>query len=99
MGWERRRNGMYYYEKQRKGKRVVSRYIPGKVHAQKEAELQRLTEERRQYEKKEEQQRRKELAAIEKEAGTVEDSINRLLTALLAANGYHTRKGEWRKRR
>ena len=95
MGWENRKGGKYYYHKTRIGSRVKSFYLGNSMHAYK---LRAVMEERRREDKafrkmvEEEKKKDSELKAHH-------ELVNQLADAVLILNGYHTHKGEWRKKR
>jgi len=99
MGWERRGGGMYYYRKRRQGDRVVSEYVGSGPLAELASALDELTREEQSLQRERMQQEREAIRAVD---AHVEDActVIRLLTysALLVA-GYHTHRGQWRKRR
>jgi hypothetical protein len=101
MGWELRKGKLYYYQKTRIGKRIVSRYLAGErgVLAAKLVELDR---ERRALEREARaEERAKERAAFEDspELATFYEQVRLLLDAATLAAGYHRHKHQWRKRR
>lgn len=97
MGLEWRWHRLYYYEKQRRGSRVVSKYVAGGEFARLMADSQRLLAEQRR-------QQRVQVAAVRIEQQTIVTHTNvagahmRLLVAgVLVSNGYHQHKRQWRK--
>lgn len=99
MGWEERKGWLYYYEKERVGGKVVSRYIGTGTLAEACAVINES--ERRKHQLKRKALRR-ERQALEKEATLIRDHVDqiRALThAVLIAEGYHMHKGQWRKSR
>jgi hypothetical protein len=103
MGWETRRNGKrYYYEKERQGNRVVSRYIGAGALASLVAEINQLRQQRRQQERWEAQQARNaftELAATPEAITLLLEDARRATAAALVEAGYHQHKRQWRKKR
>jgi len=99
MGWEERKGRLYYYRKRREGNRVVSEYLGSGELAGAIAALDQIEREEREYKRWVERQERE---ALDREAGQVDevlDLIRTLTHAALIASGYHTHKGQWRKRR
>ena len=94
MGWEKRGNRLYYYEKIRLGDQVVSRYVGTEENADliNDAILHRqmLKQQRRQERLKSEQ----ELAA----ARAIQETTSALLKATMLASGFRLHRGSWRKR-
>jgi len=99
MGWEKRPGGRYYYRKVRRGGRVVSEYVGTGVMAQAIAEL--LEEDRleRELERRQREREREDFAATDRMLAAREDTVRALVRGFLVAYGYHTHKGQWRKRR
>jgi len=99
MPWEERRGRKYYYRKRRIGGRVMSEYIgTGPVAepaaALDESKRQAREEERELFRREQEKQR-----AIDQEVDRVCRLIQNLTYGTLLVHGFHTHKGEWRKRR
>lgn len=103
MGWELRKGKPYYYQKERQGNKVVSRYIGAGPLAPLIAEITQLDRERRKHQRTEVQIVRNELAELATDAPELTlllaDARSAVEQALQAA-GYHQHKrGEWRKQR
>ena len=99
MGWEERGGRRYYYRKRREGRRVVSEYVGGGPLAE---EIAEMLEGEREYEEVVRRRRQRERAALEAEAAEVRavgELVRTITHAALLAGGYHTHKGQWRKRR
>jgi hypothetical protein len=99
MGWEQRSDNRYYYRKKRIGDRVVSEYIGRGELAELIAELDALDRARRQTEREAWRQERVKVEAIDRRLAEVQEAILTLIRAWLLVAGYHTHKGQWRKRR
>ena len=100
MGWENRRNGSYYYRKERFGSRVVSSYV-GNGHT---AELiGQLSSAYRSEEQLEHQMQTAKIEAMKAEDSALDELFNLsldLMKAELTAEGFHQHdRGEWRKSR
>ncbi len=92
MAWETRNGQRYYYRKRREGKRVVSEYQGRAEVAELSAQCDAYARQRREAERAEAEALDRMLAEL--------SSLLRLLThATLIANGYHTHKGQWRRKR
>jgi hypothetical protein len=98
MGWEMRGNGQYYYRKRRRGRRVVSEYVPSSIamlieglDAEKRNERERL----RQSERIE----RERLRAVNQVVDEVGEYVRPIVERALIDNGFHRHKGQWRKKR
>ena len=99
MAWERRGDGLYYYQSERENGRVRKRYVGrGEVaelvaHAD---ETRRAVRERRRREERAELERARQIS----EAGAGLDAVAEVLAwAEMVAAGYHDHKGECRRRR
>ena len=99
MAWERRGDGLYYYQSEGENGRVRKRYVGrGEVaelvaHAD---ETRRAVRERTRRAERAELERARELS----EAGAELDAAAEILArAEMVASGYHNHKGEWRRRR
>jgi len=100
MAYENRGNNIYYYKKEREGKRVVSKYYGKGEFASLIAQMNELEADSRDHKRYEEQHRRKKAEEFEKELVEIEVAFNDLITAHLLTNGYHqTDSREWRKKR
>lgn len=95
MGWEKRRRKKYFYHKTRIGPRVESFYVGNNILAY---SIQAIMEKKRREEEayrtmvEREKKRDSEIKAYH-------ELVNQLADAVLVLNGYHTHKGEWRKKR
>jgi hypothetical protein len=99
MSWEQRGNATYYYRKKRHGDRVVSEYV-GRSELAQFAALMDSNEKRD----------RKRMRAAMRETHTTEERADELLLEFekmvqvltrgyLIAQGCHTHKGQWRRKR
>ena len=99
MAWEERNGNLYYYRKRRQGNRVVSEYV-GKgawIHAM--ATLEKRERDRLRYEHWKKRQEINEYEDMRSRLNGAMDSVRDLVQAALLLNGYHTHKGQWRKKR
>lgn len=99
MAWEKRRGKEYYYRKIRIGDRVVSEYVGTGPVAEAAAaidERERLAREeaREQWRRERERQR-----AIDEAVDRACRLTRTLVDAVLLLRGYHTHRGQWRKKR
>lgn len=95
MGWEKRNGKDYFYLKMRDGNRVDSIYVGNNLRAHlihRKMELERAAEAAVQEENTAIRKTNTELEALHK-------LVNKLANAALLMKGYHTHKGEWRKKR
>jgi hypothetical protein len=95
MSWEQRGNRRYYYRKRREGDRVISEYVGAGELAETAVAIDALEREIRRAER----QRRAERRALDAQIDEVCDLIRALTFAELLVSGYHTHKGQWRRRR
>jgi len=99
MGLETRGNGQYYYRKKREGKRVVSEYVGGGEWAHAVYTLEAIDREEREYEHAIRKRDIDQERMTNREIDALGDMIRALTGAVLLANGYHTHKGTWRRKR
>ena len=99
MGWERRGDNLYYYRKRREGGHVVSEYVGRGEVAELIADLDMLEKARREAEREDWRQEQAEITTLDQMLDEVEGVIRTLTRAYLLAAGYHTHKGQWRRRR
>jgi len=97
MSWEQRGNATYYYRKKRRGKRVVSEYVGRGKAAQYTALMDGSGKRLRAHIRAARQK------ATEKHADELllefEKMVQVLTRAYLIAQGCHTHKGQWRRKR
>lgn len=99
MGWEKRGNQYYYYRKKRVGKKVISEdYGAGPV-AEKIAQEDELVRQKRKNDQQAWLYRQAEFRAIDGALDFMESITRALIHAHLLLAGYHTHKGQWRKKR
>lgn len=99
MGIEKRRNNLYYYRKRRVGGRVVSEYVGCGELAYLAAHWDNLEREQQHEERSRLNKMRAEQAASERQLADLEQTISTLVQGILLAEGYHTHKGQWRRKR
>jgi hypothetical protein len=100
MGLERRGTRTYYYEKARRGGRVVSRYVGGGELAILAREVDRLLRQERDSEWLDEAIRVEDIEAGDRLARAYFDAVEAVARAAVEAAGYRRHNpGEWRKRR
>jgi hypothetical protein len=101
MGWELRKGKLYYYQKTRIGKHIISRYMSGE-RGELAAKLVEIDRERRALERAqraEERARERAAMADSPELAAFYKQTRLLLDAATVAAGYHRHKHQWRKRR
>ncbi len=99
MGWEKRGGKLYYYRKRRVGDRVVSDYIGAGPLAELLAIEDEFEREEREAQREAWKQERDAILADDKMVDDVVDQVRTLTRAWLLAHGYHTHKGQWRRKR
>ncbi len=99
MAWEKRGNREYYYQKRREGDRVISEYIGSGRFALLIAKKNKLEQERRWQKRIAERAAHDADRALVREVDRISRLVQTLTAAVLLTNGYHTHKGQWRKRR
>lgn len=99
MGWEQRGNKKYYYRKRREGDRVVSEYVGSGPLAELASTLDNLTRQEQSLQREQMQREREAIRALDTEVEDVCTVIRVLTYGALLAAGYHTHKGQWRKKR
>ena len=99
MGWEKRGAGTYYYRKRRIGLSVVSEYIGSGSFAELIAQfdiIERAQARKRRMEIKQLIEADRE---IDRELDHHGDLVRAITHSVMLDFGYHTHKGQWRKRR
>lgn len=102
MGWEKRGNRSYYYQKRREGNRVVSEYVGSGRVAELAARLQELQHNGEETDRSAMhggRLSRREIEELDREIAQMCNLIQSLTEMTLTANGYHKHKGEWRHKR
>ena len=99
MGLEQRGNGIYYYQKKRRGSRVVSEYV-GRGEL---AQFAALINDREKRDRERMRETMREPHATEEHADELllefEKMVQVLTRGYLIAQGCHTHKGQWRRKR
>jgi hypothetical protein len=98
MGWEKRRNGYYYYRKRRVNGRVRSEYVGRGDVAQISVEIIQDDQRDRKTGREARHCARQAEAEIDRQLANVDAALSALTNAHLHAEGYHKHKGQWRKR-
>jgi hypothetical protein len=99
MGWETRGNGRYYYRKQRVGGKVYSEYVGAGLLAEASAILDQNERDRLAATRATEREAQKADHATDWELDQLGNVIRTITAASLVAGGYHTHKGQWRRKR
>ena len=99
MAWEQRSGSSYYYRKERRGKRVVSRYIGGgligQICADNDAQERQKRKMEHSFLKADRLQEEETDAHMEYATHLIKSIVE---TCLMAA-GIHNHRGEWRRKR
>jgi hypothetical protein len=99
MTWEARGRRIYYYRKQRHGRRVVSEYVGKGAAAQLRSRADRAEQERRRLDRVSCKQRTAEYKDLDARVEFLSSSIGAFVCAALLKSGFHRHKGQWRKTR
>lgn len=99
MSWEKRGDNRYYYRRRKVNGRVIAEYIGTGDLAEAIAAIDEDDRRRRQRAAAEfralvEDDRRQAVTLAE-----VDDLVRSAVAGVLIANGYHTHKRQWRKKR
>jgi hypothetical protein len=99
MALETRRGRLYYSQKQRIGRRVVSLYGGGGDVAALIADCQALETARAAARRAQRDQDQAAREASDPALRALEQALATLTRAVLVANGYHQHKRQWRRKR
>ena len=100
MAWEERNGTRYYYRKHRTpGGTVKSQYVGRGPVAKMIAAADRREREAREAERRRLEKMKEKLLRQRDRVREVQEAIRAVERAALLLNGYHTHKGQWRKRR
>ena len=103
MGWEKRGNNRYYYQKIRIGGRVFSQYVGNGETAQLISQIEESRQEIAEWRARDERLEReamRDLARTPPDVQQVLQEARRATAEALTAAGYHQHhRGEWRKKR
>ena len=89
----------YWYRSVREGDQVRTEYLGTGPLAEAMATLDALKREEREREWAEARAEREAQREIDRAIGESERLVRAVVAAVLLANGYHARRGQWRKRR
>jgi hypothetical protein len=98
MAWEERNGRRYYYRKRREGNRVVSEYMGGGFSGQLAEILDMEDRQEADYKRRELGKQKRQTAPIDNKVDEIEKYTRAITRACLLLAGYHTHKGQWRKR-
>jgi len=101
MGWEHRERGLgpYYYQSRRVGERVRKVYRGGGMLGRLAAQLDEVERQKKEEEAARRDAERRRLEATTAYVRELETAAKILTTAHLIVNGFHQRRGEWRRLR
>jgi hypothetical protein len=99
MGWETRKGRPYYYHKTRIGGRVVSQYIGRGPLAEALIAFDAADRADRAWKGHTQAEARQRDQEREQRLEALRAVLRDMTDAALLASGYHTHKGQWRKRR
>ncbi len=96
MGLENRNGRLYYYEKERSGKHVYSRYICTGENAELMAALTNIQQQQAATEREDRQREQLQQAKEDHDIQALAEATETLLTVFYLSHGYHNHKGELR---
>src|SRR3954451_15538430 len=99
IAWEERPTGWLYYRSERRGDRVIKRYVGRGEVARIAAEIDREVRAGRAAEARELREGEARLAPLEGDMRALDRSCALLIEATLTAAGFHRPYGSWRRRR
>lgn len=99
MAWENRNGNLYYYQKEREGNRVFSRYIGKGSLAYDFSILEEYGRKEKRHKRNLKRLEREEIEAVENQVNEICEMVKTLVDASLLANGWHQHKRQWRRKR
>ena len=99
MGWKIINGRRYFYQSQRVGGRVRTKYYGAGETAEAIALIFASEREEREIERMERQAERKESDAEERAVSDWFDGVQAVADAAMLAAGFHKHKGQWRRKR
>lgn len=99
MAWETRGNNSYFYQKERRGGRVVSVYVGSGEVALLIDQYEKLRRHEKNLEKADEKYHRDLSEKIDGRLNELSELNKCLVDALFLINGFHRHKRQWRKKR
>jgi len=99
MGWKRINGREYYYESERHGDRVETRYCGAGAVGLRAARRQERDRRKREAESEKRRTEREESKAAEQAIADWFNNIQSIADAAMIAAGFHKHKGQWRRKR
>lgn len=99
MAWLEKNGRRYYYRKRRIGARVKSEYVGTGALAELLEHMDATERRERERSRQQERDNRKQFEDADKALDELANLVRMATRAALIANGYHTHKGTWRKKR
>ena len=99
MGWEERNGRTYYYRKVRDGDTVRSEYVGCGMFAEAAAQIDKAERCKREIRRERDREERRAVKAEARRVDYAIRQVTRLTHAALLVHGFHTHKGQWRKKR
>ncbi len=99
MGWELRNGKRYYYRKIRRGRQVVSEYVGKGEFVELLFELDGIDRVEKTLSRIAWKKEKDEAKRLNKDISQLNKIISGMTRASLLTSGYHSHKGQWRKRR
>jgi hypothetical protein len=99
MGWERRRNGLFYYRVRRQGGRVVKVYVGAGERGQKAAEEDAAKRELTRETLRQSREQQQQLISLDDDLNEFGKLADQLLTAKLLCYGWKKHHRGWRPKK
>jgi len=99
MGWERRKNGYYFYRSVRADGQPRKLYAGKEEVAQRQARLEAERRQRQQAERDTLRAEQTRMGGAERALAELHEMTDLLLRATLLAAGFHEHRTQWRRRR
>ena len=99
MAWETRNGQRYYYEKRRVNGRVKSVYVGSGEEAKRADEQTQSRQAQRRAERKQARDVKRTIVEIEQSIDALVSDVSLIVEACLSLDGFHTQKGQIRKRK
>lgn len=99
MGWEKRGNNEYYYQKERIDGRIKSVYVGQGELAYLIARYDQINSTKMELERINKNREKEEFQELNNFIDEISEINKDLVDALFIINGYHQHKRQWRKKR
>ena len=99
MAWEERNGNLYYYRKRREGNRVVSEYVGKCPWIDSIIYLNQIELQNQAWDRWKEDQAIEDFEVMYHQLIQEQDTLRKMINAVLLLNEFHFHKGQLRKRR